>query len=116
MASTAGNTALTVNYPDFRLAPEKLWQMINPLFVSGNEFSLFHVDLGNSGNEKLEREILDKVGSYGRQLGHLGEVVEVLMGLVDEKSLSPEDRDTFAVLKGEIAEIRKLKRKSSDKE
>ena len=110
MASTSDPTALTVTYPDIRLAPEKLWQMINPFIMSDNTISLFHVDLGHSGDAALEREILDKVGSYGRQLGHLGEVVEVLMGMVDKDSLSAEDRDKFEVLEGEFAQVRNLKR------
>ncbi|TIX48869.1 hypothetical protein [Alteraurantiacibacter aquimixticola] len=102
-------TALTVRYGDVALAPEKLWQMINPLFFTGNSISLFNIDLGHSGDEELEREILEQVGSYGRQLGHLGDVVEVLMNMVDESGLSPDDRDKFAVLRGEFAQIRQLK-------
>ena len=102
-------TALTVKYGDVALAPEKLWQMINPIFATGNSISLFTIDLGSSGNEKLEREILHKVGSYGRQLGHLGDVVEILMGMIDRDTLTDDQRDIFSILEGDLAQIRQLK-------
>ena len=59
--SSAG--AFKVTFGDMSLAPNNLEQWINPFLVMGNQFSLFKIDLGKSGNEQLERKILDEVGS-----------------------------------------------------
>lgn len=96
----------------FGFAPEKLWQEINPWFNNwtGNQLSFINIDFGDTKHPDLERKILDEVGSYGRQLGHLGDAMEVLMSLVDRAALSEEQRDTLTVLEGELAKIRSLKR------
>ena len=93
-------------------APDNLWQKINPWFNdwSGNQIGFINIDFGQTQHPDLERKILDEVGTYGRQLGHLGDVVEVLMGLVDRSVLSDKQRDMFAILEGELAKIREVKR------
>jgi len=45
----------------------------------GNQFSVFTINLGRSSAPEVETEILNDVGSYGRQLGRLSEAVEVLV-------------------------------------
>ena len=61
---------------------------------------------------EVEREILDEVGSYGRQLGHIGDALEVLVGRFDQSALGQPEKDALAILKGELAEIRKVKRRA----
>ena len=46
---------------------------------TGNRFSWFTVNLGRSSAPEVEADILENVGSYGRQLGRIGEVLEVLV-------------------------------------
>lgn len=116
MASTAPATTarpFQIGPVDIGLAPEKLWQAINPVtwFVNAEQVGLINISIGDTKHPELEREILDEVGSYGRQLGHIGDVLEVLMGLIDRDGLKPEQRDTFEVLEGELAKIRQIKRK-----
>jgi hypothetical protein len=67
------------------LAPSRLDQVINPW-----TWNLFTINLGQSSDPKLERRILDEVGTYGRQLGQIGDAVGVLMSLVDRSTLSHE--------------------------
>jgi len=43
----------------------------------GANISLFHVDLGRSANQDVEQEIFEEIGSYGHQLGRLGDVSSV---------------------------------------
>src|SRR6201999_2587377 len=45
---------------------------------NNNRYSLFSIDLGNSGAPALENEIVSEVG-YGRQLGRISEALEVLV-------------------------------------
>ena len=98
------------------LAPEKLWQAINPLslYQPGAQFGFFNINLGQTPRPDVEQEILERVGSYGRQLGRIGDVLEVLMDHIKLDKLSEAERDTLAILRGQLAEVRKIK-KSADK-
>jgi hypothetical protein len=60
------------------LAPDKLWQQIDPwkFYQQGAQFGFINIDLGNTQHPELEQKILDEVGSYGRQLGHIGDALE----------------------------------------
>jgi hypothetical protein len=95
-------------YMPLQLAPAGLNQPILPDW----SFHLFNVNLGASSNADLEQAALQKVGSYGKQIGHLSEALEVVirqLRLLDSKNLSREERDTIAVFLGDVAAVRKLK-------
>ena len=93
------------------LAPEQLWQAINPwtFYQQGAQFGVINVSLGQSPHPEVEQAVLDRVGSYGRQLGHIGEALEVVLKHVDLGALTKDEQDAIAVLLGEVAEIRKVK-------
>ena len=93
------------------LAPEKLWQAINPwtFYGQGAQFGLVNIELGQTPRPDIEQEILEKVGSYGRQLGRIGDALEVMLGHVKLKDLDDRGRDALAVLRGQLAEIRQVK-------
>src|SRR5215813_8456636 len=93
------------------LAPEKLWQAINPwtFYQQGAQLGFINIDLGQTPNPAMEQSILDKVGSYGRQLGHLGGALEVLLNHVKLEDLTPAEQDAIAVLRGDLAKIRQVK-------
>lgn len=95
----------------FNLAPEKLWQAINPwnFVAEGSQVGLFNISIGATRHPDVERSVLEEVGSYGRQLGHIGDALEVLIDHFDQTSLPQPQRDALAILKGELAEIRKVK-------
>jgi hypothetical protein len=98
------------------LAPEKLWQAINPLslYQPGAQFGFFNINLGQTSRPDIEQEILERVGSYGRQLGRIGDALEVLMDHLKQGDLTDAERDTLTILRGQLAEVRKIK-KSADK-
>jgi hypothetical protein len=93
------------------LAPEKLWQAINPwtFYQQGAQFGLVNIELGQTPRPDIEQAILEKVGSYGRQLGRIGDALEVLLDHVKLKDLTDRERDALAVLRGQLAEIRQVK-------
>lgn len=95
----------------FNLAPEHLWQAINPWTwnVGTGQVGLVNISLGHSGDDELERRVLDEVGSYGRQIGHLGEALEVLIKYADTSRMSQDERDALAIVEGEVARIRRMK-------
>ena len=97
----------------FSVAPEKLWQAINPwtFFNQGAQFGLVNVNLGQTSRPDIERAVLDEVGSYGRQLGRIGDALEVLIDHVALDGLSEDEADALTILKGQLAEIRKVKQR-----
>lgn len=96
-----------------KLAPDTLWQAINPwsFAFTGDQFGLINISIGDTRHPEVERAILDEVGSYGRQLGHIGDAMEVLIDHFDQAALGQPEKDALAILKGELAEIRKVKRR-----
>lgn len=95
-------------YMPLQLAPSTLSQPILPNW----SFNLFNVNLGASSNAAIEQDALQKVGSYGKQIGHMAEALELLVGrlkLLDSPGISQADKDTLTVFLADVAAIRKLK-------
>ena len=93
------------------LAPDQLWQAINPMTFNqpGAQFGFINIDLGNTAESDLERKILDKVGSYGRQIGRIGDALEVILKRVKLDDLTRDEQDALDILKGQIAAVRQAK-------
>ena len=118
MASQASETArpfqISPAEAGLRLAPDTLWQAINPwsFAFTGDQLGLINISIGETKHPEVERAILDEVGSYGRQLGHIGDALEVLIDHFDQATLGQPEKDALAILRGELAEIRKVKRRA----
>ena len=97
----------------FSLAPDQLWQAINPwsFYNQGGQFGLINVSLGQTPRPDIEQKVLEEVGSYGRQLGRIGDALEVLIDHVRLDGLSRDEADALAILKGQLAEVRKVKQR-----
>jgi hypothetical protein len=95
----------------FSLAPEQLWQAINPWTFAnqGAQLGFVNINLGQTAHPETEQKVLDEVGSYGRQLGRIGDALEVLLDHVPLKGLDRAETDALAMLRGQLAEIRKVK-------
>jgi hypothetical protein len=93
------------------LAPQQLLQAINPWAFNqqGAQFGFINIDLGSTAEADLERNILDKVGSYGKQLGRIGDALDVILKHVKLGDLTPDEQDALYILKGQIAEVRQAK-------
>jgi hypothetical protein len=100
------------------LAPQQLLQAINPwtFYQQGAQFGLINIDLGDTAESDLERKLLDRVGSYGRQLGRIGDALDVILSHVKLGDLKPEEKDALDILKGQLAAVRQVKaeRRASD--
>jgi hypothetical protein len=95
-------------YMPLQLAPSTLTQPILPNW----SFSLFSVNLGSSSDAKVEQQALEQVGSYGKQIGHLAEALEVIvqqLKLLQSKQLSQEEKDALQVFLGDVSAVRKIK-------
>lgn len=92
----------------WQLAPDSLTQPILPNW----QFHLFNINLGTSSNPSVEQKALEKVGSYGRQIGHLAEALELIVKkakLLDSKDLMQEEKDVLQVFLGDVSAIRQIK-------
>jgi hypothetical protein len=97
----------------FSLAPEKLWQAINPwsFYNQGAQLGFVNINLGQTPHPEIEQKLLDEVGSYGLQLGRIGDALEVLIDHVKVDGLNRDEADALAILKGQLAEVRRVKRR-----
>ena len=68
----------------------------------------FTINVGQSSDPEMEKAALS-VASYGKQLGRIGDALEVLIDHAALKGLSREEADAINILKGQLAEIRKVK-------
>ena len=95
----------------FQLAPDQLWQAINPWTwnIDTGQIGLINANIGDTKHPETERAILDEVGSYGKQIGHIADAVEVLIRHLDLKDLPRKEQDALDVLKGDLAQIRGIK-------
>lgn len=92
----------------WQLAPTSLTQPILPNW----QFHLFNVNLGASSNPAVEQAALARVGSYGRQIGHLAEALELVvrrLKLLESKDLTSEEKDVIQVFLGDVSTIRQIK-------
>lgn len=92
----------------WQLAPDALSQPILPNW----QFHLFNINLGTSSNPSVEQKALEKVGSYGRQIGHLAEALEVIVKktrLLDSPDLTADEKDVLQVFLGDVSTIRQIK-------
>ena len=102
--------------PNFRLPLSgDVLQNINPWnwILKADQVGLININLGRSADPALEQEILNEVGSYGRQLGRINDVLGVLLQHVQPEKLSEDDRIKIYAFKTQLAEIERLKQKHS---
>jgi hypothetical protein len=102
--------------PNFRLPLSgDVTQTINPWnwFFNpvGSQFGLINIDLGKSSDPALEQQILSDVGSYGRQIGQIGDALRVLIKHSNLDNLDVEDKRAINALKFQLDEIDRLKAK-----
>lgn len=85
------------------------WQWIAN--VMGNRFSFLTVNLGRSSAPEVEAEILQDVGSYGRQIGRIGDVLEVLVAKLPREQLSDAERFAIEDFSAQMREIKRIKKR-----
>lgn len=76
----------------------------------GNRFSFLNVEVGHSSAPEVERQVLEDVGSYGKQLGRMGDGLRVLLDhFKPEKPLTPEEKKAIRALLAMLDEIDDIK-------
>jgi hypothetical protein len=89
-------------------------QSINPFtaFMTGGQFGLVNVNLGQSSEPAVEEEVLSDVATYGKQLGRIGDALIVLLAhFHPRKPLNDEETKAIAALKEMLEKIADVKEK-----
>jgi hypothetical protein len=88
-------------------------QNINPWTWVANlahsQFSFFTVNLGRSSAPEVEADILEDVGSYGRQLGRISDVLEILVKRLPRESLNEDELAAVEDFSSQMREIKRIK-------
>ncbi len=100
--------------PSVSFAPEKLWQPINPWTISqqGVQVACFNLNLGQTPHPEVETAVLTDVGSYGRQIGRIGDALEVLLNHLTLEGLTPAEEDKLIILRGQLALVAEVKERA----
>jgi hypothetical protein len=89
-------------------------QLISPwtawFSAFGSQIGLVNINLGQSSAPEVEREVLSEVGSYGKQLGRVEDVLTVLLKhFHPEKPLAEDEEKAITALRAMLNEIADIK-------
>lgn len=96
-------------------------QTINPWTAVfspyGGQFGLININLGKSSAPEVEADVLSDVGSYGKQLGRIGDALLVLLAhFHPEEELTADEQkaiDDLKTMLGQIDEVKKRHHRSA---
>ena len=78
----------------------------------GSQLGVININLGQSSAPTSSREVLSDVGSYGRQIGRIGDALIVLLAHLHPQSpLTSEETAAIAALKKMLNEVADVKQK-----
>jgi hypothetical protein len=89
-------------------------QSINPFtaFMTGGQFGLVNINMGQSSEPKVEEEVLSDVASYGKQLGRIGDALIVLLAhFHPHRPLTAEETAAIDALKEMLQKVADVKEK-----
>jgi len=88
-------------------------QSINPFtaFMTGGQFGLININMGQSSEPAVEAEVLSDVASYGKQLGRIGDALIVLLAHFQPRAA--EETKAIDALKEMLQNIADVKEKHS---
>ena len=89
-------------------------QLISPwtawFSALGSQIGLVNIHLGESSAPEVERDILNEVGSYGKQLGRVGDVLIVLLNhFRPQEPLKEDEEKAITALRAMLDEIANIK-------
>lgn len=78
-----------------------------------NQYGLINISLGRSSAPQIEQEVLDDVGSYGRQLGRIGDALTVLLDhFHPDVPLTTAETAALDALREMLAQIDEVKQRN----
>jgi hypothetical protein len=100
--------------PAFRLPLSgDVTQLINPmtwfLHSAGNQIGVVNINMGKSSDPDLEQQIIEDVGTYGKQIGQISDALRVLLDNVDLGKLKAKDERAIRAFRFQLDEVDRLK-------
>src|SRR5580692_9586714 len=115
MSVSRADTRKEPRMPTFKLPLSgDVVQSINPFtaFMTGGQFGLVNINLGQSSEPKVEEEVLSDVATYGKQLGRIGDALVVLIEhFHPRKPLTADETKAIDALKTMLDKIADVKEK-----
>ena len=87
-------------------------QSINPFtaFMTGGQFGLVNINLGQSSDPAVEADVLSDVATYGKQLGRIGDALAVLLAHFHPRQpLNAQEKAAIDALKEMLDKIADVK-------
>ena len=87
-------------------------QSINPFtaFMTGGQFGLVNINLGQSSDPAVEADVLSDVATYGKQLGRIGDALAVLLAhFHPRRPLNAQETKAIDALKEMLDKIADVK-------
>src|SRR5271154_1204474 len=113
--SVSSDTMKEPKMPTFKLPLSgDVVQSINPFtaFMTGGQFGLININMGQSSEPKVEEDVLSDVATYGKQLGRIGDVLIVLLAHFHPRNpLTAEETNAIQALKDMLGKIADVKEK-----
>jgi hypothetical protein len=76
----------------------------------GSHLSFLNVEIGHSSAPEVEQKVLEDVGSYGKQLGRMGDALRVLLDHFEpERPLSHREKKAIRALQAMLDDIDDIK-------
>jgi hypothetical protein len=78
----------------------------------GNQLGVININLGQSNDPDVEQEVLSDVGTYGKQIGRIGDALIVLLRhFHPETALSQQEAAAIGALKDMLNQVADVKQK-----
>jgi hypothetical protein len=79
---------------------------------AGGQYGLININLGQSSAPAVEEDVLTDVGSYGKQLGRMGDALIVLLAhFQPARPLTADESKAIDALKDMLEKIAEIKAK-----
>jgi hypothetical protein len=90
----------------------QMFDFLNSWFRSiGGQFGLVNITVGSTANPEAEKRILEGVGTYGRQLGRIGDALRVLVDHMDKRSLKEDQKKALTAFLYQVEQVDEIKKK-----
>jgi hypothetical protein len=80
--------------------------------MTGGQFGLVNINMGQSSEPKVEEEVLSDVATYGKQLGRVGDALIVLLAHFHPRApLTADETKAIDALKEMLEKVAAVKEK-----
>jgi hypothetical protein len=100
-----------LNFP-FSGGVNQAFDFMNSWFRAiGSQFGLVNITVGSTADPEMERRILEDVGTYGRQLGRIGDALRVLVEHADTSTLTAQQKKALVAFTYQVDKVDDIKAK-----